>query len=70
MSGQTGFLGQNSLNVEFGLSDAAEIESIVVEWPSGIVQTRNHVAVDQFLTIREPGRCSTYLPIVGRSAGP
>ena len=28
---------QDSLNIELGLSDAAMIDSIVVEWPSGIV---------------------------------
>lgn len=53
VSGQTGFYGQNSLNAEFGLGDATVIDSIRIEWPSGIVQILTDVAVDQFLTITE-----------------
>ena len=33
LSGQTGYLSQNSLNAEFGLGDAAMIDSIHIEWP-------------------------------------
>jgi uncharacterized repeat protein (TIGR01451 family) len=54
VSGQTGFLGQNSLDVEFGLGDAAVIESVTVRWPSGVVQVLTDIAADQFLTIHEP----------------
>ena len=53
ISGQTGFGGQNSLNTEFGLGDATMIDSIKVEWPSGIVQVLTEIAVDQHLTITE-----------------
>ncbi|MCP4710915.1 MAG: hypothetical protein GY869_20015, partial [Planctomycetes bacterium] len=52
ISGQTGQGSQNSLIAEFGFGSAASIDSIVVEWPSGIVTdttwTRN-----SFLTIYE-----------------
>ena len=37
ISGQTGFLGQNSLDAEFGLGDATAIDSLVIKWPSGTV---------------------------------
>ena len=55
ISGQTGGgLGsQNSLNAEFGLGDATVIDSLIIEWPSGVVQDTTNVAVDQFLTIVE-----------------
>ncbi|MCH7498310.1 MAG: ASPIC/UnbV domain-containing protein, partial [Candidatus Marinimicrobia bacterium] len=53
ISGQTGHGGQNSLNAEFGLGDAASIDSLKIAWPSGIVQVLTNVAVDQFLTIEE-----------------
>jgi len=53
ISGQTGKAGQNSLNVHFGLGDAAIIDSIRVEWPSGMVQVLTDVDVNQFLTIEE-----------------
>jgi hypothetical protein len=45
---------QQSLNAEFGLADATLIETVRVEWPSGIVQELRDVAPRQFLTITEP----------------
>ena len=44
----------NSMHRHFGLGQATSVDSIVVRWPSGIVQTiDNIVGVDQFLTICE-----------------
>ncbi|MCI0692378.1 FG-GAP-like repeat-containing protein [candidate division KSB1 bacterium] len=54
ISGQTGLTSQNSLNAEFGLGDATQIDSIKIEWPSRIVQVLVNVSVNQFLTITEP----------------
>jgi CSLREA domain-containing protein len=51
--GNTGRCSQNSLNVEFGLGDASIIDSLVVEWPSGIVQALENVTVNQFLIVEE-----------------
>jgi len=45
--------GQNSLNVEFGLGNSAIIDSIRIEWPSGIVDKYSNVTVNQFLTAIE-----------------
>ncbi|NQT97752.1 MAG: VCBS repeat-containing protein, partial [Candidatus Marinimicrobia bacterium] len=61
ITGQSGYLSQASLNAEFGLGDATIIDSIKVEWPSGIVQVLTNVTVDQFLTITEqtPGSAPT-----------
>ena len=53
ISGQTGKAGQNSLNVHFGLGDAALVDSIRIEWPSGVVQVLTDVAVNQFLIVEE-----------------
>jgi hypothetical protein len=33
--GKSGYLSQSALPIYFGLGDAAEIDSIEVEWPSG-----------------------------------
>ena len=54
ISGQTGggYGGQNSLNAEFGLGDATIIDSIKVEWLSG-VEIFTDVTVNQFVTILE-----------------
>ncbi|UCE17174.1 MAG: VCBS repeat-containing protein [Gemmatimonadota bacterium] len=53
ISGQTGAKGQNSLNAHFGLGDAAVIDEIRVEWPSGILSVLTSFDVNQFLTIVE-----------------
>lgn len=55
VSGQTGYQSQNSLNVEFGLGAATQIDSIVVSWPSGAEDVFLNVQSNQFLTITENG---------------
>jgi len=53
VSGQTGYGSQNSLNVEFGLGTATNIDEIRIEWPSGFNQVLTDVAPNQFITIFE-----------------
>ncbi len=55
VSAQTGagFSGQNSLAVTFGLGRAPVIDSLLMRWPSGIVQTLTNVPVNQFLIVSE-----------------
>jgi hypothetical protein len=53
LAAQTGFLNQNSLNAEFGLGNAARIDTILIEWPSGIEMVLANVRSNQFLTIQE-----------------
>jgi hypothetical protein len=48
--------GQNDAGgyrVHFGLGDATVVDTLRIEWPSGIVQEFHDVAADQFLTITE-----------------
>ena len=61
LSGLTGggWGGQNSLNAVFGLGDATSIDSITVQWPSGIVETYENTAVNQFLQIEEDSSLTT-----------
>lgn len=54
ISGGSGYGSQNSLLAHFGLGNATLVETLRIEWPSGIVQRYEGVAVDQFLTITEP----------------
>jgi hypothetical protein len=56
VSAQTGGAtsGQSSLLASFGLGDADVVDSLVVRWPSGIVQTLTAVAVNQILIVTEP----------------
>ena len=45
-----------SLEAHFGLGDATIIDTVRIEWPSGIVQELHDVAPKQFLTVTEPTR--------------
>ncbi|MEE9463962.1 MAG: FG-GAP-like repeat-containing protein, partial [Candidatus Neomarinimicrobiota bacterium] len=56
IASQTGYASQNSLNAEFGLGIATVIDSIRIEWPSGLMQVLTDVAVNQFLIIEEGHR--------------
>ena len=53
VSGGSGYCSQNDLRAHFGLGDAATVETIRIEWPSGIVQELGNVPANQFLTITE-----------------
>lgn len=45
-----------TLVAHFGLGDAAQVNVLRVEWPSGVVQEYREVGVNQSLVIREPPR--------------
>ena len=53
ISSQTGFGGQNSLTAHFGLRSALVIDTIRLEWPSGLVNVMENVAINQLMTIYE-----------------
>ncbi|UCE18936.1 MAG: VCBS repeat-containing protein [Gemmatimonadota bacterium] len=50
---QTGAHAQSPLETHFGLGDATIIDSIRIEWPSGMVDILTDVNVDQFLVVTE-----------------
>ncbi|MGB4928724.1 MAG: FG-GAP-like repeat-containing protein, partial [Chitinophagales bacterium] len=56
ISAQNSFNSMNSLDAEFGLGDASIIDSIIITWPSGIVDSCAALPVNQFYTITE-GNC-------------
>ncbi|MBX2821789.1 MAG: VCBS repeat-containing protein [Rhodothermaceae bacterium] len=49
----TGDRSQNSLRVHFGLGDATRIDSLRIEWPSGVIDETVDVPVDEFLIAQE-----------------
>jgi len=54
ISGQTGFASQNSLIAHFGLGDATQIDSIIIDWAGS--ETRDillNVPVDQLIEVTE-----------------
>jgi hypothetical protein len=55
ISSQTGgaISGENCLNAVFGLGNAAIIDSVIIKWPSGIVDKYAQIQPNQFLTAVE-----------------
>lgn len=43
----------NSFKLHFGLGSANQIDSLVIRWPSGIIQTIQNPAINQFLYVKE-----------------
>jgi hypothetical protein len=54
ISGNSASSGWQGLVGHFGAGEATIIDTVRVEWPSGIVQEIHGVATNQFLTITEP----------------
>jgi hypothetical protein len=54
ISGGSGYGSQDDLRAHFGVGQATNIASLLIRWPSGIVQDFANLAVDQFLIVREP----------------
>lgn len=53
ISAQGSFLGQNSLDLHFGLGDAVLVDSLEIRFPSGAVFDSTALNVDQLLEITE-----------------
>jgi hypothetical protein len=49
-----GFMSSSDKRVHFGLGAETKINSLEIQWPSGIYQTLKNVAADQILTADEP----------------
>ena len=49
------FMGHHMIPVHFGLGNADKVDEIIVKWPSGKVQTVSSVAINNRITIIEPG---------------
>ena len=47
------YLSQSSIDVEFGLGYHKTVDRIVIQWPSGIVQTLTDVRANQRLIVVE-----------------
>ena len=51
---QSGYLSQNDPRPHFGLGFHTEVDLLTIRWPSGTVQTLQHVKADQILQVTEP----------------
>jgi hypothetical protein len=54
--------GGQSFEAHFGLGDATVVDTLRIEWPSGLVRELHSVAAKQILTVTEP----TKLEVTGR----
>jgi len=53
VTGGCGYLCQDSYFIEFGLGDSPSIDSLIVTWPSGIIDVYTGIAVNQYVTVIE-----------------
>ena len=65
----SGFLSQGSLPVEFGFGYVATIDSLIIDWPSGIRQVLTQVATNQRLSLVETAPIPNYLHRCRRQHG-
>jgi hypothetical protein len=56
VDGGMGFASQNDRRLHFGLGRTGGADRVVIRWPSGAVQTLEHLAVDRLHVITEPDR--------------
>lgn len=54
ISSVTGYCSQNSLIAHFGLKNASVVDTLIVYWPSGIIQSLTQMPVNELATIVEP----------------
>ncbi len=59
---QSGYLSQNDPRPHFGLGSHTEVDRLTIRWPSGTVQTLEHVKADQILAVTEPGERQAAIP--------
>jgi enediyne biosynthesis protein E4 len=59
---QSGYLSQNDPRPHFGLGSHTEVDRLTIRWPSGTLQTLEHVKADQILAVTEPGERQAATP--------
>ncbi|MBZ5539879.1 MAG: CRTAC1 family protein [Acidobacteriia bacterium] len=59
---QSGYLSQNDPRPHFGLGQHGEVDRLTIRWPSGTVQTLQHVKADRILTVTEPASANPAQP--------
>lgn len=53
VSGGSGRASQNSLKIEFGLGASTHVDSLIINWPSGIIDVYINIAANQCVTALE-----------------
>lgn len=68
VSAQDGYNCQNSLNVHFGLADATQADSLVVEWPSGFRNALANIEANTIIEIEEDISSSAAGPAISQNS--
>ena len=55
ISAQSSYNGQNDLRAHFGLKDAISIDTMIIEWPLGMVEKYFNISSNQFIEYIEGG---------------
>ena len=50
----SGYLSEDDGRLHFGLGAAAQVDRVVIHWPSGQLQTLEKLVVDRVITVEEP----------------
>ncbi|PIQ30746.1 MAG: hypothetical protein COW63_09245 [Bacteroidetes bacterium CG18_big_fil_WC_8_21_14_2_50_41_14] len=53
ISSQSSYNGQNDLRVHFGIKEATTIDSVIIEWPLGLIENYTSFSSNQFYEIVE-----------------
>jgi YVTN family beta-propeller protein len=69
ISGGSGYLSQNSLTEEFGLKNAATVDTLEIRWPTGKTQILKNVPANQRLTVTEASAAPS-VTLISRNAAP
>jgi hypothetical protein len=54
VAGGNGFASENDRRLHFGLGENPQIEKAVIRWPSGTMQTLDHLAPNRLYHVKEP----------------
>lgn len=69
ISAQSAYCSQNDMRAHFGLGNATQVDSVKIEWPSGIKQHSTNLNTNQFLTIIESGSLTALPGRIGEEPG-
>ncbi|MGC4022324.1 MAG: ASPIC/UnbV domain-containing protein [Cyclobacteriaceae bacterium] len=61
LSAQSGYNSQNSLIAHFGIGTATTVDSLVVQWPSGIRQVQANIAAKRLVKVVEVNPAPEYV---------
>jgi enediyne biosynthesis protein E4 len=62
---ESGYLSQSDPRPHFGLGSHTIVDTLIIHWPSGTIQTLHHIPADQVLTVTEPKQTGSQSALAG-----